>query len=85
LAPFDEGASVFDSKHQEAGPTEPQRRLFEQEVATILASLDGNATVEHNVMIIGELSGERRQVDIYIRGNVSGEDLPIGFAALLGA
>lgn len=51
-------------------PTEQQWKLFEREVARVLAELDPNARVEHDVRIRGHLGGTTRQIDALITSDV---------------
>ncbi|WP_174906272.1 restriction endonuclease [Burkholderia diffusa] len=45
-------------------------REFEQLVARIQQDLAPDAKVEHDVMLVGEVTGERRQVDVLLTQNI---------------
>lgn len=62
-------------------PTRAQWRLFEEKVAKTQAALDvqldPNSVVEHDVRINGVLSGQQRQIDVLVTGNMGGQSLRI--------
>ncbi len=54
------------------GPAEQQWRLFEREVARVLAELDPSARVQHDARIRGRLSETTRQIDALITSDIVG-------------
>lgn len=57
--------------------TDPLWRRYEQTVRILLAAMDSNAKVVHNVMVTGRLSGVSRQVDVLARGTVVGLEISV--------
>ena len=58
-------------------PTPAQWRLFEGEVARIQAEADPNSVVERDVRVKGVLSGQQRQIDVFVRGTTGGQRFTI--------
>lgn len=55
----------------DADTTSPKWLLFEQAVAAAERELDPSAVVTHNVLVDGEVSGEKRQIDVFAKGRVA--------------
>jgi hypothetical protein len=58
-------------------PSSEQWKSFERQVARLLHELDPGASVNHNVHVLGRLSGHSRQVDALVYGNLVGQDVII--------
>jgi hypothetical protein len=52
-------------------------RTYEEQVAKLLASFDPNATVVHNERVEARLSKVMRQVDVWVRGRIIGQEIII--------
>lgn len=50
---------------------------YERSVGEMLAALDSNASVSHNVKVPGRISGAKRQVDVWVLGSIAAIDLTI--------
>lgn len=50
---------------------------YEQQIAQLIAALDGNAEVVHNKKVKGRLSSVMRQVDVLVRGKIMGQEIMI--------
>jgi Restriction endonuclease len=55
----------------------PLWRIYEEQVAQLLASFDANAEVVHNKRVEARLSCAMRQVDVWVRGKVIGIEVII--------
>jgi hypothetical protein len=66
-----------DDEHEVVIPTELQWRVYEQEILRIHEAMDPSAEVTHDAHLTGRLSGTDRQVDVLIRGTISGQELQI--------
>lgn len=51
----------------------PAWKVYEEQVAKLVASIDARAEVIHNKRIQGRLSTAMRQVDVWVRGSVIGQ------------
>ncbi|GAA5081904.1 restriction endonuclease [Streptomyces similanensis] len=73
------------------GDSEPKRprsarhrwREYEQEVATLVDSLDAGTAVQHNRYAVGRISGVRRQLDAVVEGHLAGQHVCIVIEAKL--
>ncbi|MFF1652903.1 restriction endonuclease [Streptomyces sp. NPDC058255] len=73
------------------GDSEPRRprsarhrwREYEQEVATLVDSLDAGTSVQHNRYAVGRISGVRRQLDAVVEGHLAGQHVSIVIEAKL--
>jgi hypothetical protein len=67
----------------------PLWRTYEEQVAALIAALDGNAEVVHNKRVEARLSKVMRQVDVWVRGKIIGQDITLtsedGSEARLGS
>lgn len=54
---------------------------YEMQVAALVQALDANASITHNELRIGELSGVARQVDALAVGSIAGQTLHVVFEA----
>lgn len=66
-----------DNEHELAAATSEQWRVYEEEVESLLSSLDPGATVERDVRVRGDLSGTPRQVDVLVTGNIAAQPLTV--------
>jgi hypothetical protein len=55
----------------------PEWARYEQQIAQLIAALDGSAEVVHNKRIKGRLSSVMRQVDVLVRGKIIGQEITI--------
>lgn len=55
----------------------PEWKAYEKQVAQLVAALDVNAEVTHNKLIEGRLSSAMRQVDVWVRGKIIGQEITI--------
>lgn len=61
-------------------PTPAEWQQFEKDAEGIfrkLAESDANASIEHNVKVTGVLSGEERQIDVLIKGELAGQPIRV--------
>ncbi len=59
-------------------PASPQQwKAFEQSVAILVARLDPDAEVHHNVFLSGRVSKQQRQVDVLVKGSVAGSVITV--------
>lgn len=56
---------------------DPLWAQYEQEIRTLVAALDSNATVVHNARVPGKLSASPRQIDVWATGVVVGQKISI--------
>ncbi|WP_083863316.1 restriction endonuclease [Nocardia exalbida] len=62
------------------GSVEDANRLWERyelSVRELLAAIDPGSEVSHNVIVAGQLSGVKRQLDVLARGMVVGVDITV--------
>ena len=55
----------------------PLWRTYEEQVAALIAALDENAEVVHNKRVEARLSTAMRQVDVWVRGKIIGQEIII--------
>jgi hypothetical protein len=55
----------------------PLWRTYEEQVAELVASLDSNSEVIHNKRVEARLSKAVRQVDVWVRGKIIGQEIII--------
>ena len=55
----------------------PLWQAYEEQVAELVAALDNNAEVVHNKKVEARLSKAVRQVDVWVRGKIIGQELII--------
>ncbi|MFF8998022.1 restriction endonuclease [Streptomyces achromogenes] len=72
-----------DSGRRRPRSTRYRWREYEQEVATLVDSLDAGTTVQHNRYVVGRISGVRRQLDAVVEGHVAGQRVSIVIEAKL--
>jgi Restriction endonuclease len=55
----------------------PEWKKYEQQVAQLITALDSNAEVMHNKRVRGRLSSVMRQVDVWVHGEIIGQEITI--------
>jgi hypothetical protein len=53
----------------------PLWQTYEEQVAELVAALDSNAEVTHNKRVEARLSKAMRQVDVWVRGRIIGQEI----------
>ncbi|MFF3122630.1 restriction endonuclease [Streptomyces sp. NPDC057908] len=72
-----------DSERRRPRSTRHRWREYEQEVATLVDSLDAGTAVQHNRYVMGRISGVRRQLDAVVEGHLAGQHVSIVIEAKL--
>ena len=68
---------ILTANNLTAPLTQPQWRAFELSVAEIVARMDLDAVVRHDVTLTGKVSGVARQVDVLVTGSIGGQTMSI--------
>lgn len=72
-----------DSESRRPRSARHRWREYEQEVATLVDSLDASTAVLHNRYVLGRISGVRRQLDAIVEGHLAGQHVSIVIEAKL--
>lgn len=72
-----------DSEHRRTRSERHRWREYEEEVATLIDSLDAGTAVQRNRYAIGRISGVRRQLDAVVEGHLAGQHVSIVIEAKL--
>ncbi|MEU6044801.1 restriction endonuclease [Streptomyces griseus] len=72
-----------DSESRRPRSARHRWREYEQEVATLVDSLDASTAVLHNRYVVGRISGVRRQLDAVVEGHLAGQHVSIVIEAKL--
>jgi hypothetical protein len=79
LGALDGGGAPQDTERAVPGPNPNQARpgrgrTYEEQLAELVAALDGNAEVIQNKRVEARLSKAMRQVDVWVRGKIIGQE-----------